>query len=873
MSYTKTKTHICFLLVVLVFIISCSSKSQELPSQCYENQEDYSFMWWKKTIKTGNQIFAIKTSNYSLSFDYPNLSVLDLSINMGDKSEDLVLRETNAESFPENTPCKLNFGLSTGGNMSWCTTTSGVDDDCQLVETGKYFQRRFITNLPDLNGCEPYNSGLEIISWPDRLSLILKATPSSDLENLGLETNLVFPEEFSELLDHGDIKALKNPQDGSGYIFLKSTDATKLSVKGTAVSVIMEKRALCPKGEELNSGIIIYPVPADIESKIIEISEQEAQPLIVTAKQIAPIDAQLDVIYNKDKGWHQVILRSDETKRQPAAEPREGNPDPLKDMNSRMDRVQFSVSNPTSRDQIVRLNFAKGRLTPGGSSVYAVTGISAILRDSEGNPVGIPIQLSKNWHSGGRTGVDSHYFRGTWYHGLSMFTIPANSSISLEYTSVNSLWGGVPAASHAQLCLIGWGSNQQWDQSAIGAWGENITYEPDLDQASAPVLDFRPLLLLSAEGEKWGWTSNLGGADFFNYTKMDGTRGWHSRIRTQYRKYSPNLTEVTYAGTMDDNSMDFEYTASVGRSDDITRGIYKIRLNVLENISFKDFVIFQAAAERYHYTLSRTLAWGNETGLKEQWKATIGSTEQYTTEKKATEGKVQWFSFTDSYFTSPKTRSSWLPANRGFIIRNWNARINGKDNTPPWFAEYNTIKGHGESSGLINIIPPASCNSFLAGDYIEAEIVLFIVPEIANHYYGPNQNFTRALSEKTNTWELVYREAIGNDLDIDITTGTLINNYPIKIEADNSIARFSVTGGIGYVPLTISNVGSYRNPELYRKVDSKWEKVDQSVYGNDFWQTEYNSSRGNWDITYNINLDSPGDAMQTVEYKFGFPAK
>ncbi len=154
----------------------------------------------------------------------------------------------------------------------------------------------------------------------------------------------------------------------------------------------------------------------------------------------------------------------------------------------------------------------------------------------------------------------------------------------------------------------------------------------------------------------------------------------------------------------------------------------------------------------------------------------------------------------------------------------------------------------------------AACNSFLAGDYIEAEIVLFIVPEIANHYYGPNQNFTRALSEKTNTWELVYREAIGNDLDIDITTGTLINNYPIKIEADNSIARFSVTGGIGYVPLTISNVGSYRNPELYRKVDSKWEKVDQSVYGNDFWQTEYNSSRGNWDITYNINLDSPGDA-------------
>ena len=194
MKHITQKIRISSLLILMTGLSAeqyCSA--QPLLLKCYDNQKDYSFMWWMKTIKTGNEIFAIKTSHYALSFDYPSLSIQDLNINKSDVSEDLVLRETNAESFPNNSPCELSFGLNMNGTMSWCKTTSENDDDCQLVETGKYFQRRFITNLPDLKGCDVYNSGLEISSWPDRLAFILKATPLRDLKNVGLETNLTFP--------------------------------------------------------------------------------------------------------------------------------------------------------------------------------------------------------------------------------------------------------------------------------------------------------------------------------------------------------------------------------------------------------------------------------------------------------------------------------------------------------------------------------------------------------------------------------------------------------------------------------------------------------------------------------------------------------
>lgn len=849
----------------------CSA--QMLPKKCFDNQSDYSFMWWKKTIKTGNQVFAIKTNHYSFSFDNLNLSIQNLSINNSSKPEESVLRETNAESFPADIPCQLNFGMNSNGYQTWCETSSGSVHDCQLIETGKYFQRRFINRLPipGLVNCDEYYSGLEISSWPDRLAFILRAVPVSDLCNAGAEMNLSFPSNYSVPLSYGDVVALKDPSDGSGFILLKSANSTSISLSGTKVSVVLETIPKWTSGTERNTGLIIYPVAAGIDSRIIEIAEQEASPLLVIAEQIAPRKVALEVDYNKDLGWHQIRLRNDETPgRGTGSGNLEDNPDPNSvDSHNRMERVKFTVTNPSRSDRILRLNFAKGRLVQEGESANNLLGISSVFRDMDGNPVGIPIQLSKNWHSGGRTERDA-YFRGPWYHGFSMLTIPASSSITLEYTSVNSLWGGVPAASHAQLCLVGWGYNQQWDQAAIGAWGENITYEPDLHQAHAPVLDFRPLFLHSPSGKKWGWTGNIGGADFFNYTKTNGTRGWHSRIRTQYKRYCPNITEVTYTGTMDDNSMDFEYTTSVERSDDITRGIYKIKLNVLKNTEFKDFVIFQAAAATYHQTKGSTLAWGNNSGLITEWKASIGGDPGYTTDRKKIEGNVPWFSFTDSENTFKPQEGTFLSANRGFVIKKWKARIEGKEDASPWFAEYNTAGGNfGDPSALINILPPEGCTSFKEGDFIEAEIVLFILPQKAGDYYGPNQNFAKALSEKVNTWEMVYREAIGNDIDVTVSKGTLMDDFPIKIKADNNKALFSLKGGLGYTPLTICNLDNYKNPELFRKAGGKWQMVDQQVHGNDFWQTEYNVSTGTWDITYNVNLDTPGDERQFVEFRFG----
>lgn len=63
------------------------------------------------------------------------------------------------------------------------------------------------------------------------------------------------------------------------------------------------------------------------------------------------------------------------------------------------------------------------------------------------------------------------------------------SSVELELTLVYGHWGGIAAASHAQLCLIGWGSNQLWEESALGSWGESVCYEPDQVQRGCTIMD------------------------------------------------------------------------------------------------------------------------------------------------------------------------------------------------------------------------------------------------------------------------------------------------------------------------------------------------------------------------------------------------
>jgi hypothetical protein len=841
-SFTRFAVVITLAYVFAVLLTPQPLHGQQLEKICKDSARQYSCMWWVHSIKEKQPLlFAVKTNQYAFIFDYERLNFRNFFIKDDKQTVNDILKLQHNQIFDKTEIPGLVFGIETGNKLHPCRKSSLRTENCQLIHCGRFLQHRFINRIPDLTECNPHHSGLEVIAWADRLSLVLRVLPEADLHAKSIAMQFTVPENYQELHSKNNkFKVYKHIANRSGYIITTSEEKSQLSASGNTVAARLTPPENLQAGKRLQVGLIIYPV-SDVESALTNIMDQENHPVKIVASQKVPVDSALSVGYDRMMGWHTIRLRNDVT-------------DNIDKENNRMEKVLFTIENTTEHDKTVRLNFSKE------DEIYGVTGISGILRDNDGYPTGIPVQLSKNWHNIDFNKYGKHLYGGLWFHGLTMLNIAAGNKITLEYTGVNAHWGGVPAASHAQLCLVGWSNNQQWDQAAIGAWGENICYEPDLDQASAPLLDLRPLLIVNVQHKKWGWTGNVGGADFFNLQKKDGNRAWHTAMKTHYKRYCPNLTEVIYEGEILGGDTKIRYEASTERSDDITRGIYRIRMDVKKNITFNEFNVFQMGAMTYNYALSKRIALGNEKGLLSDWKSVNGKFPITGTDmKKPLTGRVPWFCLYDSQI-SEKQSKRYIGGDRGFVIRSWKSRINGKTDIPPYWQETTSTDENrgllGTAGSIISLTIPDGIGSLSAGDYIEAVIEMFVLPLAYEDYYGPNEALKEALKKNAGTWRMAYREAIGNDIHVTAHDGVVEQNYPVVIATKNDKTSFMIRGGVGFVPITIRGLSSYRIPILYRKNSEKWEKVDQSHHGNDFWQTDYDPVSNTWEFTYNIKMDN-----------------
>ncbi len=511
--------------------------------------------------------------------------------------------------------------------------------------------------------------------------------------------------------------------------------------------------------------------------------------------------------------------------------------------NDAMERVKLTFSNPTDREQIARLMFEKSERGIHQRIGTPITGISAILRDAEAHPTGIPVQLSKNWHNEPEHGV----YAGQWFHGNTQVRLPAKSNVQLELTLAYGHWGGVAAASHAQLSLIGWGSNQLWDQSALGAFGETICYEPDQAQANCTITDVRPFMVRSmGDGKPFGWTHNVGGGDFLRLFDSAGERVPHSAMRTTYHKQGPCLTEVTYAGRIG-KGLTHATTVSLARTDDIVRAVYRMRLDAQQATDFSRFVLFQIGADTYTSTSERKMALGNETGLIKEWNTQWGGN-TYHMEPLQCTGRLPWISLHEGELKS--SQKTGAGANRGIVIRSWKARLAGKD-AAPWIAEHGVTRNK-EDASTLDLVPPPGVKRLESGDFVEATIEHIVMPQFAEDYYGPNEALRTALTRDENTWRMIQREALGNERRIEMKRGMLQHTWPaITISSEKDQVEFTLTNGLGYVPMTFTGLSLSQGYALF--IDD--QPLNQSIHGNDFWQTDYEAESKTWSQTFNVPMD------------------
>jgi len=521
----------------------------------------------------------------------------------------------------------------------------------------------------------------------------------------------------------------------------------------------------------------------------------------------------------------------------------------------------LSNHNRYNRHRLIFENNTEARVSipvafEGGNkaAVYIVGG-SPMLRYINQEPTGAPLQISKNWHE-----------QPFWYHLYGQLEFEPGAH-ELEHTFAHAKWGEAFAAAHAQLSLIGWSNkNQQWDESSLGAFGETITYDPDYTLGRAMVDDVRPFLV-EAKNE-WGWTGNVGGADFLVYatTPNEAFAGHQlGRLRTHYRYTGPNLTDVIYAGISRDNKIQAKISTQLGRTDDMVRAYYHLEYTFLQDVSYERLALFQIAADRYSDNGFTRYAYGNELGFLFDQPVLDHESTGYPSEASRgipLEGLSPWVMLYDSNHNEGD-----LPehhANLGFVVRDYEATIGDTTYTTPHINIRKTFN-HGWSQMAFELGIPYEPGALVvpAGSVLRATVEYLVPPAIKSSYYGPSDYLNALPQQSFQSTDMMVMLASQNHLVVEPTVGNLVRSQPIEFEAEQGAVavQFTLSGGLGYVPLTVRNLARPDGWRLERKVNGVFELVDQSVHGNDYWQAYERPETGSFDLIFNLKNEG------TMEYR------
>ena len=523
----------------------------------------------------------------------------------------------------------------------------------------------------------------------------------------------------------------------------------------------------------------------------------------------------------------------------------------------RVDEYLIEVTNPLSTVTNIPLRFIQP--TP-----RALTGTVMLLCDADsGRPLGIPVQISKNWHG---SSADVH--AGFWLRGSTMLTLQPGATQRMKLRLVYGYWGGAGAVSHSQLSLIGYKANWKWDQSALGAWGESLTYDPTQHLGAAFLDDIRPTFTNSYSisnankdagdvNAEYDWTENVGGGDFLTYRDSANKFHWLKRLKTCYYQTGPNLTEVHYSGVTDDDKIRVNYTSRMMSTLDYHRHFHAYNYEFLKDVTDPTrLTFFQMAADYYSTAVYDNYYIGDASGLlaTENINAVddpIAGGNTYKGDPISMDGK--WLSIDDLSGNSGGTAAQAL---RGLIPLS--STLNGA-NLPLHLHKYGRAWGSRTPSMLFDFSADLVGRSYYAGDVVAGEIQFILPPQHVDNYWGSDGELIARLSSYGDAkWEPVRDELVENiQMAVSVHQGTLQNAYPLEIQATTGkrvLTDFTATrGGIGHIPLLLKGADAGLELQVQRySSDDAWGNLEAVDIEDDTYYQAVLNADGTMDYSFSI---------------------
>jgi len=832
---------------------SFSEESQE-SGQMYEvdmkNQmeKDYIYMWWPDNVLNTEGLLKFQGPEYFLELDTERGIISNLSNIKYDERyfkiwESSVLGETDG-----------NISVEHSGNTYTAGNSSNIElgrSKARVLEGGRYVQRADVLTIP-FQGTDTFFSRIEIAALQRYFVITYDLYSKESLQDVTYKYELQLPEGYTivEKADEDRIVNVRN-SSGEGFTFVvndNNNNKTKIRFDDGKIIATCERKTLHPN---FFSGFSIIVIPSNKSGLNDADSIRLPRDFTIQANQISPNNRRQISRYNEQYGIFEISLADAHTK--------QGEDFIDEVVRNTYDRVEFTITNNSSKSIKVPIVFQK--LPP-----FSMTGVTPIIRDIETKePIGVQVQISKNWHvhRGISFNDPRRHWEGSWLNAYVELEVPANKSISYEYTAPFATWGGVESVSHAQLSLVGWGGNNLWDQAALGSYGESITFRPE---TYSFIADVRPLFVKSVVGgyRKFDWGGNVGGGDFLIVTTQQKLHDLFG-VRTNYISQGPNLTNVSYQAYSAEDKIKIDYNVRLGRTNDVVRNYFTLRYEFLDDVSIRNIKLFSMGSTTYKLTGHRKYAYGNQDGLIDDFEYeenTLSYYDSQNPQKLEMPGENFWFIAYDS----PVEEEN---ASTMFIVRDFVGKINGVDYTSPAF-NIKQLKTSPSKQISFEITTPAEAGDIIKkGSVMEMQIEYICLPASEEAYYGESE-YLNQTKNLFNTYEAALQQVKYGIVSAAAIVGELEGSFPVTVKVDNEneiLAHLSLTGGLGYTPVVFKGVKGYSGYSLEKKVGDAWEKVDQSIHGNDFWQTNFDYASGGYTFVYNVKNTQGTDYNKTNEYR------
>ena len=261
-----------------------------------------------------------------------------------------------------------------------------------------------------------------------------------------------------------------------------------------------------------------------------------------------------------------------------------------------------------------------------------------------------------------------------------------------------------------------------------------------------------------------------GGGDWLGVFDDAGNKLTTTEMKACYLAQGPCLTDVRFNGHYGAaRSVEVQADTSTLRTDDFARTFFTLRYDFDAVLDAQKAWLFKVG--RTGNSISPKFAYGNVDGLIADLE--VPPTLQLGQSLFAPlqpEGNAPWWAgFPGGYLGGGR---DWGTGSRALIVRSYQARFGGVSYDRPTF--FTPVHGKSQPAGAnidLLLVAPTEVSQFQPGDYVEMEIEFMTFHRTAEDYYGPNETYRQHLMEHPKSWKTLYREAAGNNLEVQVQGG------------------------------------------------------------------------------------------------------